>query len=70
MKLKNVLNPIYVIKNKNLIKPALAKGWKAFFGFFQSRIRALGIPITNNDRKVASLKNKHKGNRLGRQTFR
>lgn len=63
MKLKNVLNPIYVIKNKNLIKPALDKRWKVFFGFFQSRIRALGIPITDNDRKLAALKDKHKGKR-------
>lgn len=63
MKLKNVLNPIYVYKNRDLIQPTLKGRYKRYLGFYHRWFRTLGIPLTANDRRVAALKDKHRGNR-------
>jgi len=66
MKLKNILNPVYVFKNRDLIKPALTDIFKQCLKFFHLQwIRACGIPLTENDRKIAALKDTH----LGRRCF-
>lgn len=63
MKLKNVLNPIYVYKNRGLILPTLKGRYKRYLGFYHRWFRTLGILLTANDRRVAALKDKHRGNR-------
>lgn len=56
MKIRNVLNPVFLFENRSLIIPTLVTGSKKF-------LRSHGIPLTTNDRKVVALKNKHKGRR-------
>ena len=63
MKLKNVLNPVYVYENRNRIKPKLKKISERSLSFFHHWLRTRGIPLTANDRRVAALKDKYRGRR-------
>jgi hypothetical protein len=63
MKLRNLLNPFYVYERRALIKPALKDASERYSILVTQWLRAHGIPLTENDRRVAALKDKHRGQR-------
>ena len=64
MKARNMLNPFYLFDNRALIKPTLAAKIRHFPNSFLPRwLRSHGLFLTSNDRRVATLKDKHRGRR-------
>lgn len=63
MRFKKVSNPVYVYKNRHLIKPALRDIVKYFPRRFHRIFGAFGISLMENDLRLTLLKDKHKGER-------
>ncbi len=63
MKLKSVLNPVYVYKKRDLIKPTLKVKHTLYSRLIHQWLKAHNILLTANDRRVAALKNIHRGRR-------
>lgn len=63
MKLRNILNPVYIFENRERIMPTLVSKSKRFPSFCHRWLRAQGVILTTNDRRIATLKDKHRGNR-------
>ena len=60
---KTIFNPFYVYEKRDLILPGLKGIFKRFLGIGPRCLRAHGIALTANDRRVAALKGKHGGQR-------
>ena len=63
MKIRNVLNPVYLFKNREQIVPALITRRKRFSSFCHRWVLAQGAILTANDRRIDALKDKHRGRR-------
>ena len=60
---KSLFNPFYVYAKRDLIVPGLKDLFKRALGSGHRYLRANGMCVTANDRKVAALKGKHEGQR-------
>lgn len=70
MKIKNLLNPLYIYERRTIVRPFLIDVLKPYLRSMNHWtkdvyrwVRAHGIPVTINDRRVAALKDKHRGQR-------
>lgn len=63
MKLKNILNPVYVYKKIDSMKPALKIRYNDYVISFHQWLREHGMPATADDHRIAVLKNIHRGHR-------
>jgi len=60
---KTIFNPFYVYERRDLIVPGFKDLLKRSLGFGHRFLRAHGITLTANDRRVAALKGIHGGQR-------
>lgn len=63
MKIKNILNPAYIYKRRDRIVPYFQERTSNVTQGVQRYIAMQYLSITGNDRKLAALKDKHKGKR-------
>jgi hypothetical protein len=63
MKIRNIINPIYVYKNRSQICPSIRNSVEKIPGNIHSRLNKLHIPLNKNDRKISAFRNIHKGER-------
>jgi len=63
MKLLNLLDPFYLYENRALVLSAIKGALKRYSTIVPQWLRAQEIPLTKNDRKIAVLKDKHRGRR-------
>ncbi len=63
MKLAKLLNPKYVYQRRHRIRPYLRYQSKKPLRYFQRFAVSHGYPVTASDKKLAALKDKHKGQR-------
>ena len=61
--IKSIFNPFYVYERRDLIVPGLKDILKQSLSFGHRCLRARGITLTTNDRRVAALKGIHEGQR-------
>ena len=63
MKIWNLFSPVYLFENRSLIMPGLVAKSKRYLSNIHRLLRAQGISVTANDRRVAALKGRHQGRR-------
>ena len=65
VKVRKVLNPVYMFKKRAKILPALVAKSKRFTSYCRHLLLNQGLVLTPNDKKISGLRNKH----LGRRCF-
>jgi hypothetical protein len=63
MKASNLLNPLYVYERRDRIVPYLRQHISQLPQQIHQAVNALDIPVTANDRRLAALKDLHRGQR-------
>jgi hypothetical protein len=63
MNITKLVNPVYVYRRRDRIMPYLQAHTNRIARSMQRYLALHGLPITENDRKLAALKDKHKGKR-------
>jgi hypothetical protein len=63
MKIKHIVNPLYLYKNRSKIWPSLCHNFGKIPEITHKALNRLHIPLNKNDQKISALKDIHKGER-------